>query len=386
MTRSKHQDFRCTTIRRTAIASALTVIACLSLSSTAESQSLWRVFETDFRFGVAFDDAWLNDEASTQVVNLHFNSITTQDSLKWRPVHPFENSYRFDRTDRALEFAEANGLDFVGHTLLWHTSLPAWVFGNNPTEQVLLDRMENHITTVLTRYKGKLQSMDVVNEAVLVDGSLRASGFWKIIGNDYIRHAFAFAEAADPELELVYNDFQFVVDSKRKGIIQLIEALQAASVRIDAVGFQAHWRLDSPSIEDIETALVEIAATGVKINISELDIDVLPDGWPRRGENIIDMTAEDQAKYDPYAPHRGGIPYEILQQQANRYFELFQLFHKHADKIDRVTLWGLTDAKSWLNNYPIKGRTNYPLLFDRSNKPKPAFDLLIAFPGPLLAE
>jgi len=358
----------------------------MALSSTAEPQSLWRVFENDFRLGVAFDDSWINDADSTYIVKTHFSSITTQDSLKWRPIHPFETTYRFDRTDQALEYAEINGLDFQGHTLIWHNSLPDWVFADNPGKQELLDRMEGHITTILSRYKGKLLGMDVVNEAILVDGSLRTSGFRTTIGDDYIKRAFAVAEAVDPGLALYYNDFQVVIDAKRRRVIQLIESLQVAGVRIDAVGFQAHWGLDSPTVEAIETAILEIAATGVTVNITELDIDVLPDGWARRGENIADMTADDQAKYDPYAPGRGGIPPNVLKQQADRYVELFRLFQKHSDKIGRVTLWGLTDAKSWLNNYPIKGRTNYALLFDRNNEPKPALTALLAIQSAPLAD
>jgi len=350
----------------------------MTILSTASPQSLRCAFEDDFPIGVAIDETRLNDRVYVELVRTHFTSLTTQDSLKWLPIHSGEHTYNFARTDRTLKFAETNGLDVLGHTLIWHNSLPEWVLGDNPSEQILLARMESHIATLLARYRGRFVGMDVVNEAILVDGSLRASGFQTTIGDDYIRHAFAFAESADPGLPLIYNDFQIVSAPKRRRIIQLIEELRAAGVRIDAVAFQAHWRIDSPPIEAIETAIVEIAAAGVKVVISELDVDVLPDGWSRRGEHIADMTAEDKARFDPYAPIRGGIPGEVLQRQAARYVELFQIFQKHRDKIGRVTFWGLSDKNSWLNNYPIKGRTNYPLLFDRDDRGKPALHALLS--------
>ena len=345
--------------------------------SAAWSESLRCVFSQDFPVGVAVNELRLDDETYVDLVSKHFSSITTQDSLKWLPVHPNEHTYNFARTDRTLEFARTNGFEVIGHTLVWHNSLPEWVLGDNPDKDTLLARMHSHIKTLLARYRGKFTGIDVVNEAILVDGALRDTGFHATIGDDYIKYAFMFAESADPRLTLIYSDFQIVSTPKRARIIQLIEELRAAGVRIDAVAFQAHWRLDSPSIEDIEEAIVEIAATGTKVIISELDLDVLPDGWSRQGEHIADMTPEDQARYDPYAPSRGGIPQEILERQAARYLELFQLFRKHRDKIDRVTFWGLSDANSWLNDYPIRGRTNYPLLFDRDDRGKAALKALL---------
>ena len=373
-------------IEMSTVKTLLAILVQMTIVSNASSQSLSCVFEDDFPVGIAVDETRLNDALYVQLIRNHFTSLTTQDSLKWLPIHPEENAYRFARTDRTLEFAETNGLDVLGHTLVWHNSLPEWVLGDKPDKRTLLARMESHIATLLDRYRGRFVGMDVVNEAILVDGSLRDSGFQLSIGDDYIKHAFRFAEAADPDLPLIYNDFQIVSAPKRRRIIQLIEELRAAGVRIDAVAFQAHWRLDSPSIDTIENAIVDIAAADVKVIISELDIDVLPDGWPRRGEHIADMTAEDQAKFDPYAPSRGGIPREVLQRQADRYVELFQLFRKHRDKIDRVTLWGLSDEDSWLNNYPIKGRTNYPLLFDRDDRGKPALQALLSMSGSTTAD
>ena len=356
----------------------LFLLAQICYLPVASAQSLQCVFEDDFPIGIAIDETRINDEVYVGLVRRHFSSLTTQDSLKWQSIHPQMGTYRFARTDRTLEFAEANGFDVIGHTLVWHNSLPRWVLGDNPEKATLLGRMESHITTLLARYRGKFAGIDVVNEAILVDGSLRETGFQRAIGDAYIRYAFKFAEAADPDLPLIYNDFQIVSAPKRSRIIRLIEELKSAGVRIDAVAFQAHWRLDSPSIDDIEKAIVEIAAAGVNVIISELDIDVLPNGWPRRGEHIADMTPEDQALYDPFTSSRGGVPQQVLERQASRYLELFRLFRKHRDKIDHVTFWGLSDGASWLNNYPIKGRTNYPLLFDRNSQRKPALNALLS--------
>jgi endo-1,4-beta-xylanase len=255
-------------------------------------------------------------------------------------------------------------MQVIGHNLVWHSQTGAWVFqgadGKPADRDTLLARMRDHIRTVVGRYKGKIHGWDVVNEAIDEDGSIRKSP-WQIgIGDDYVAKAFEFAHEADPDAELYYNDFNLEKPAKRAGVIKLVKDLQARKVKIDGIGNQAHWRLDTPSIEEIETALIELHATGLKVMYTELDLNLLPN-TPR---------GADPAVANPYS---NGLPDEVQQQLARRYADVFRLFLKHRDAVTRVTFWGLSDADSWLN----RGRMNYPLLWDRERKPKPAFDAVV---------
>ena len=184
---------------------------------------------------------------------------------------------------------------------------------------------------------------------------------WQVgIGDDYVAKAFEFAHEADPDAELYYNDFNLEKPTKRAGVITLVRDLQARKLRIDGIGNQAHWRLETPTIDEIDQALVELHGTGLKVMYSELDINLLPN-TPR---------GADPATANPYA---NGLPDDIQQQLARRYADVFGVFLKHRDAVTRVTFWGLTDADSWLN----RGRANYPLLWDRQRQPKPAFAAVV---------
>jgi endo-1,4-beta-xylanase len=213
---------------------------------------------------------------------------------------------------------------------------------------------------VVGRYKGKIHGWDVVNEAIDEDGSMRKSPWEVGIGNDYVAKAFEFAHEADPDAELYYNDFNLENPAKRASVIKLVQDLQARHLRIDGIGNQAHWRLDTPTVDEIDKALVELHATGLKVMYSELDINLLPN-TPR---------GADPAVANPYA---NGLPEEIQQQLARRYADVFGVFLKHRDAVTRVTFWGLSDADSWLN----RGRMNHPLLWDRQRQPKPAFAAVV---------
>ncbi|MEP6915583.1 MAG: endo-1,4-beta-xylanase, partial [Acidobacteriota bacterium] len=224
----------------------------------------------------------------------------------------------------------------------------------------LLARMRDHIRTVVGRYQGKIHGWDVVNEAIDEDGSMRKSPWQVGIGDDYVAKAFEFAHEADPDAELYYNDFNLEKPAKRAGVIKLVKDLQARQLRIDGIGNQAHWRLDTPTIDEIDGALVELHATGLKVMYTELDINLLPN-TPR---------GADPAAANPYAT---GLPDAVQQQLARRYADVFGVFLKHRDAVARVTFWGLSDADSWLN----RGRANYPLLWDRQRQPKPAFTAVV---------
>ena len=245
------------------------------------------------------------------------------------------------------------------------------------SRDALLKRMRDHIHTVVGRYKGRIKGWDVVNEAINDDGTMRQSSWLQIIGDDYIVKAFQFAHEADPDAELYYNDYDLEDPPKRKTALELIGKLKAARVPIHGVGLQAHSMMDWPSVAEQEQTIIDFAKLGMRVNITELDLEMLP----RRQKNQDAETASTETLTQQFNPYANGLPDTVLQAQAKRYADLFAVFVKHQDKIDRVTFWGVTDGDSWLNNWPIRGRTNYPLLFDRAGKPKPAFAAIVKIAG-----
>jgi endo-1,4-beta-xylanase len=301
------------------------------------------------------------DTAAVDLITKQFNQISPENAMKFQPTQPAADRYTFEAADRYVQFGVERHMQVVGHNLVWHSQTGAWVFqgvDDKPADRdTLLARMRDHIRTVVSRYKGKIHGWDVVNEAIDEDGSLRKSPWQVGIGDDYVAKAFEFAHQADPDAELYYNDFNLEKPAKRTGVIKLVKDLQARKLRIDGIGNQAHWRLDTPAIDEIDTALGELHATGLKVMYTELDINLLPN------------TARDAdpAVANPYA---NGLPDDVQQQLARRYADVFRVFLKHSDAVTRVTFWGLSDADSWLN----RGRMNYPLLWDRQRQPKAAFN------------
>jgi endo-1,4-beta-xylanase len=265
----------------------------------------------------------------------------------------------------------------VGHCLVWHNQVPDWVFrddkGNFVDRATLLKRMHDHISTIVGRYKGRIQSWDVVNEALNEDGTLRQSPWLKIIGEDYIAKAFQYAHEADPQAQLTYNDYSLENEPKRNGALALIAKLKAQGVPVTSVGLQGHDSLTWPSVEDQDATISDFAKLGVKVVISELDVDVLPSVTHQQTAEVS-LKVQQEPKLNPYA---NGLPQSVQQELAQRYADLFRVYLKHRDVVTRVTFWGVTDGDSWRNDWPVKGRTSYPLLFDRSGQPKPAFQAAI---------
>jgi endo-1,4-beta-xylanase len=361
--------------------SAILISGCAtSRTGGHEETTLKGAFSKAFLIGVAVnrDQFTGKDSRGAALVKAHFNAISPENVLKWESVHPRPDKYDFDGPDRYVEFGETNHMVIIGHTLVWHNQTPAWVFhddqGNLVDRETLLKRMHDHIHTVVGRYRGRIKAWDVVNEAVNEDGSMRATNLWyKIIGDDYIAKAFQYAHEADPAAELTYNDFNLETASKRAGVIALIRKLQAQHVPITGIGSQMHARLESPTVAETDETFKEFSKLGLKIMVTELDIDVLPEAKPYRGADLT-KDAALRAKLDLYP---NGLPDSVQQALAKRYAELFRVFLKYQDKIDRVTFWGVTDADSWLNYWPVSPRTDYPLLFDRKGTPRPAFDAVM---------
>jgi endo-1,4-beta-xylanase len=240
----------------------------------------------------------------------------------------------------------------------------------------MLDRMQTHIATVVGRYRGRIRGWDVVNEALNDDGTLRDSPWRRGIGDDYIARAFEFAHAADPNAELYYNDYNLATKpEKRAGAIRIIKDLQQRGIRVDAVGEQGHWRLNAPTPAELDRTISELRATGVKVMITELDVNLLP---PAERAIPAGSTGTPQPRsLEPPSsesnPYANGLPEEVQEALARYYADAFRVLLKHRDDITRVTFWGVSDADSWLN----RGRVNHPLLWDRQRRPKPAFDRVV---------
>lgn len=352
--------------------------------STGPVAALKDVFADVFRVGAAVnrDQAMGRDTLSGRLVATHFNTITAENDLKWERVHPEPDLYDFAGAEEFVRFGEEHGLFIVGHVLVWHSQTPKWVFedesGNRLGRDALLERMRGHIQTVVGRYKGRIHGWDVVNEALNEDGTLRKTPWLEIIGEDYIEQAFRFAHEADPDAELYYNDYSLPNPAKRDGAIALIRDLQSKGVPVHGLGMQGHYKMDWPAPELVDEALTAFAGLGIPVHFTELDIDVLPASTSDRGADV-GQTAEMRPELNPYA---GGLTDSAAQALTDRYRGLFEVLYRHRDTVDRVTFWGVTDASSWLNNWPVRGRTNYPLLFDRDGNPKPAFYAVIAVARP----
>lgn len=366
-------------MRQRLTTTALLTLLCLAGRAGAQPPSLAEAYAGEFLVGGAIGTRQImtDDHPALEVARRQFNTITPENLLKWSEVHPEPERYDWEAADRLVEFGEANGMFIVGHTLVWHSQTPRWVFQGDDGEPLnreqLLERMREHIHAVVGRYKGRIGGWDVVNEAVLDDGSPRETPWRRIIGEDYIEKAFQFAHEADPDAELYYNDFSMFHPGKRRAVAQLVRRLKDAGVRIDGVGVQAHWGLDFPTLEEADQTISDYAALGVNVMITELDINVLPRP-DRRQDAEVGRRFERREAADPY---RDGLPDEVQQRLADRYGEIFRLFRRHSDHLSRVTLWGVDDGQSWHNNWPIRGRTAHSLLFDRQYQPKPAFHSVV---------
>ncbi len=367
--------------------SFLLLIFILSLSGCVNDQenqhssspeSLATAYRDDFKIGVALNRSQVSGEIpqATPLIKRHFNSITPENLLKWERVHPNPDEYNFGPADTFVEFGEENEMFIVGHTLVWHSQVPDWVFETLDGEQIgreaLLERMKTHIETVARRYSGRIDAWDVVNEAVLDEGGMRQSKWFELVGEDYVHKAFQYADEAAPNTELYYNDYNLWIPEKREAAIELVKHLQENNIRIDGIGMQAHLKIDTPSIEMMEESILAFSELGLKVMITELDIDLLP-----REEQVNVQLPDDGSLHEVLNPFTTSLPDSMQQKLTDRYASLFTLFKKHSDKIDRVTFWGLNDGQSWLNNFPVRGRTNYPLLFDRQYQPKPVLQALL---------
>ncbi len=358
-------------MKNTILLSLLILItACAPKASNSET--LKSTVGQHFAIGCAVDvpTVLCSHSKGHQLVAQQYNSIVAENCMKEESLSPREGVYRWWKADRFVAFGQENGMRIIGHCLVWHSQAAEWMFydkkGELVSREVLIERMRDHIYKVVGRYKGRIYGWDVCNECVMDDGSMRNSLWQQIIGDDYIELAFQFAHEADPDAELYYNDYSMTNPNKIRTVCAMVRDLQAKGLRIDAVGMQCHNGLDYPTLQEWSDAIDSLAATGVKVNMTELDMNVLPRIESFTGAEVSN-NFDYKAALDPY---REGLPAEVEAQVNQRWLDIFAMLKQHEHQIDRVTFWGVHDGMSWLNDWPIEGRKAYPLLFDRKKNPK----------------
>ena len=296
------------------------------------------------------------------VVPTQFNCVTSENCMKSEVIAPKKGEFDWVLADQFIEYAQKHNLTAIGHTPIWHSQTAKWICHNEDGSLVSADQLKanikEYITGVYTRYKGKIKGYDVVNEAIEDDGSYRNSLFYQIMGEEFIDWSFQCAMEVDPDAELYYNDYSMSAPGKRATVVELIKRLKSKGIRIDAVGLQTHIGMD-----EYEKSVQDFIAAGVDVQLTETDMSILPN--PYTGADVA-TRFEYTAEKDPYKD--GVIPEERLKAWQDRYKELFGIVNKYADHVKRVTFWGVTDASSWKNDFPIPGRTDYPLPFGRDGK------------------
>lgn len=348
----------------------LIALASAAAAEQEDAPSLCEAVGDRFLQGVALSVKNINGEKSCSIAARHFNSIVAENCMKAEELHPAEDVYDFSDADRFVDFGERNGMKIIGHCLIWHSQCPQWFChdgeGNLVGSDEMKRRMRDYIHTVVGRYKGRIHGWDVVNEAIEGDGSWRQSDFYKILGEEFIPLAFQYAHEADPEAELYYNDYSMDMEGKRERVVELIRELKRRGLRIDAVGMQTHADLSNPGLDEYEKSMLAYAGEGVNVMATEFDISILP--FVTASANISDKHEYE----DSLNPYTVGVPEKIQRQWDKRLGDFYALWTKHSDIVSRVTVWGLGDGDSWKNDFPVKGRTDYPLLFDRRMEMKPA--------------
>jgi endo-1,4-beta-xylanase len=346
---------------------------CFAACKSNGDVPLKEALKDKFLIGVAMNANQITgkDSVGIQLIGKHFNSVVAENCMKSEVLQPVEGEFDFSLADQFVKFGEQHKMFIVGHTLIWHSQAPKWFFtdekGQPVTREIMIDRMKKHITTVMTRYKGRVGGWDVVNEAINDDGSWRESPFYKIIGKDYVKLAFQFAHEADPDAQLYYNDYNMAKEGKRNAVVKLVNELKSEGIRVDAIGMQGHLMTFYPDVNDFEKSIDAFASTRAKVMITEMDMSVLP-----MPEKKITADVAYKFQYDPKInPYYKGLPDSVSEAFNNRLESFFRVFIKHSAQISRVTMWGLSDGDSWKNDWPVKGRTDYPLLFDRNHQPKP---------------
>lgn len=343
-------------------------LVVFSSNSAYSQKGLKDYYKNYFDIGVAIKPSELKNQDEAELVKKQFNSITAENAMKMVSLQPRENQFFWKDADAIVDFAVKNKMKIRGHTLCWHTQAPGWMFkdadGNDVSKEVLLQRLKTHINTVVSRYKGRVYAWDVVNEVVPDDSALfRNSKWYQITGEDFIAKAFEYAHEADPKALLFYNDYNTEIPEKREKIYNMLKGLLAKGVPIHGMGLQGHWSVNNPSQEELEKSIKLFSSLGLQIQVTELDVSVYSG---RQGGQIGRNQRVEKAVYTP----------EMEQAQIEKYKMLFDVFRKYRKEITGVTFWNLSDRYTWLN---MRGRKNFPLLFDEDLKPKKAYWEVVKF-------
>jgi endo-1,4-beta-xylanase len=338
-------------------------------TNRATAKGLKDYYKDYFLVGAAVTPRSLHGEDSALLVT-HFNSLTAENAMKMGPIHPRENEYNWKDADSIVNFAKRHGHKMRGHTLCWHTQAPAWMFknssGDTVTKEVLLQRLKDHITTVVNRYKNDIYAWDVVNEVIDDNDTAfyRKSIWYKVTGDEFIRKAFEYAHAADPKAILFYNDYNTENPRKREKIYQMVKKMKESGIPIHGVGLQGHWSINNPSQEELEKSIQMFSSLGLQVQVTELDVSVYAG---RQGGQLINGQRRDTTN---------AFTEEMERLQREKYKMAFDVFRKHRDKITGVTFWNVSDRYTWLDG---RGRKNYPLLFDVNRQPKKAYYDVVNF-------
>lgn len=297
-----------------------------------------------------------------ELIAKHFSSLTCENEMKPSVLHPERGVYAFEHADAVADFARKNGIPVRGHTFVWHSQTPRWFF-DGATAESLTETLTDHIKTVSERYSDIVYAWDVVNEAVNdhhEGGTLRTNTpYLPILGDDYLHSAFKLAKSLLPDgVDLVYNDYNECDPGKRARIIETVKSINREEKLVNAIGMQSHWRTGEPSLDTIKETIELYAATGCRIQVTELDVSMHKWNEP-----------EGAVWYTP----------EKVEAHARYYGDIFRIFREYADVIDSVTLWGVTDGASWLNGFPVKNRPDKPLLFADDGTPKEAYYRVMDF-------
>jgi endo-1,4-beta-xylanase len=335
-----------------------------------QTEGLKDYYKDYFPIGVAVSAHALRTDEAGLLIH-QFNSLTPENAMKMSSIHPDEQRYNWRDADSIAAFARRNGMKLRGHTLVWHKQAPEWIFkdanGQQVSKEILLQRLKEHITTVVKRYKGVVYAWDVVNEGISdqQEEFYRNSPWYRICGEEFIEKAFQWAHEADPEALLFYNDYNEINPVKRKKIIRLLSGLINKGAPVYGIGLQGHWAINEPSKAQLESTFEDFLTLGLKLQITEFDISVYP-----KEHEMRERQPEDSASAFTAARE---------QQQIEQFKMCFDVFRKHSNALTGVTFWNISDRHSWLDNFPVRGRKDYPLLFDKDLQPKKAFWSVVRF-------
>jgi GH35 family endo-1,4-beta-xylanase len=358
--------------RRSFLAAAAGALALKGAATpaAAATPSMKDAYKGVFMIGTALDfrNATEFNDTELQIIKSQFNALTPENSMKPGPVHPQQANWSWTQPDALVKFCEDNSMTAIGHTLVWHSQTNAWFWQDGNRDQTL-GRLKEHILTIVGRFKGKIAGWDVVNEAINDGGdartaateNLRNSNWLRVVGPDFLTLAFKFAREADPKVALHYNDYNIESGPKHQSSLLLLKRLLSDGAPMSTVGIQGHWNvtgMNNQKLEQIDQAITNYKNLGLKVAITELDLEMNGPGGGQLGGG--------------FGRGRGAAPAtpEALQAQADAYSRLFALFIKHRDVINRVTFWGLNDRRSWKS-------TSNPLVFDRENQAKPALQAIV---------